>query len=160
MGSMISPWVGGHEVDASWRGSGHKPNDVQQALIGGIQISDVFWVFGHLHHQGFHRCHQGRHTTGYIMGNLQFDPTEGRKILDDHWNTSLVDFFANIWFASGIPDSRILENLFFVYCSTYQSSSSTTSPLEVIFFVPNKISWRGLTRVIPLAEMARVRICN
>ncbi len=59
-----------------------------------------------------------------------------------------------------IPDSRILENLFFVYCSTYQSSSSTTSPLEVIFFVPNKISWRGLTRVIPLAEMARVRICN
>ncbi len=44
--------------------------------------------------------------------------------------------------------------------NTYQSSSTTTSPLEVIFFVPNRISWRGLTRVIPLAEMARVRICN
>ncbi len=162
MGSMISPWVGGHEVDASWRGSGHKPNDVQQALIVGIQISDVFWVFGHLHHQGFHRCPQGRHTTGYIMRNLQFDPTEERIILDDHWNT----------FSCWLPWKNLVWSLDYglknsgelIFCcllfNTYQSSSTTTSPLEVIFFVPNRISWRGLTRVIPLAEMARVRICN
>lgn len=41
---------------------------------------------------------------------------------------------------------------------THQSSSSMISPFDVIFLEANKISWSGLTSVIPLAEMARVRI--
>lgn len=40
----------------------------------------------------------------------------------------------------------------------HQSSSSTMSPLELIFLQANSSSCKGLARVIPLAEMARVRI--
>lgn len=45
-----SPWIAGHEVESRRRGSGEEPNGIQQAFIGGIDTSDVLWVFGHFHH--------------------------------------------------------------------------------------------------------------
>ncbi len=162
---------GFNDLTVGWRPWGWLPADegldtsrmtFSKRSLFGIQISDVFWVFGHLHHQGFHRCPQG--------------PPHHRLYHEESsiWSYRRKDY--SWWslehFSCWLPWKNLVWSLDYglknsgelIFCcllfNTYQSSSTTTSPLEVIFFVPNRISWRGLTRVIPLAEMARVRICN
>lgn len=44
--------------------------------------------------------------------------------------------------------------------STYQSSINIICPSDWTFLEANRSNCKGVTKVIPLAEMARVRICR
>lgn len=49
-------------------------DEVEQVLVGLIHLLDVFWVFGHLHHQSLQTGPQNHDASRQLVGNPQFDP--------------------------------------------------------------------------------------
>lgn len=60
---------------------GDVSDEVQQPLLLLVHLSDVFRLFGHLHHQGLQSSPQSCNPTRHLMRNFQLEPkhiTEGK----------------------------------------------------------------------------------
>lgn len=71
---FILPFIVDHEVKPSCGGLGDLADDVEHALVCGIQLFDVLRVFGDFNNKCLHSSPQSSYAASHVMRYLQFDP--------------------------------------------------------------------------------------